>query len=1198
MSITTELRIPLIELYVAIAGRAPDASGLSYWANEMETKGYSIDAIAAFMYDTEDARALYPREMSADEIATAFYQNVLGREPDVPGLNYWTDTLNQLGVVDTLQHMIHAVKTYTGDDAAGLASQQLFADKTVLSEHLALSLQSNDLQLARNSFNQLAAGSSVEDVIASLDEEAQYTLTDAADTAQANRFNAAAGTLQSEDALTGSGSQPSLSAEIFNPDSTDTLSLAPQLNQIAELSLRFTGTGTHSALDLSNSTGTLDTLAISTLANTLKAVAVTNIANLPAEIALANIQQDISAQYSSDHLKSDLALSFTPAALAAANSSTTLSLNDVHLSNLGLNVTGDSRHRLETLNLISTGTTNLLDSLDIPELQTLNITGDQALRIGYDLLKPGYYGPIALTQGGISTGNDTLHTLNASALTGNLHLYLADQATEAFSLTAGSGDDTLVLDYLGSQYTLDGGAGFNTLVLRGNQAIQAHNSPHLSNIQAVEIRTGRDTLNPEDYWSLEETDVVNLDAKAFDSLNRILVRNEGLLQDGDYFREMPEGMIVNLFNLSTRQAESIVVEHSNAPNGSLHKNVLNLHSDIDADDNRVQVELIDTALMPETGMGLQLNAVSAEQLTLVDNSSRFNAVYLADSLHTYNGSRLTLLGGANRDEDTALVINAPDTDIEHYQALNFETIQAAEYQGNLTLHVSALIDSQPTRIYSGSGNDQFTLHTQPGAQEALTDSMAIAAGTGLDTLIINANNTGGGFDLHTADWTGLSGIDQLHLDLWSPRHSNWNPDYQDSPTSYLTLDDRFISQSDSGNRVMIVNDDGEARDNYETDLVLDLRGLSQDKWVTYKGADYYGAEYGIASSAHSFSHIKLDDVSANLNMVLDGGYGKASSQSNNNTLEIVNTAQLSLGDLSQMQNFATLRFSSDKHSTQTLSLTLDNPILGALVSTEWTATDANSEKRLQLFAEDNSNAASTLWLDASALTGFHALDIHGSAAGDDLFILSANTGGSGHTLNAGTSNGDRINWVGGTADAQLTLDLGSDELNGGFARFEQGMLSTTHRIDGIDIVDLTGLSYASSTITGTAANETFVAGNGQDTLTGGAGADSFVFTAATESTAETPDTITDFSSGTDTLNLAAVFNAAGLTSVAITTAANALSGALDEFAGNAIALQDDGTDTWVYIDANADNRFSAGDMLIQLAGVTGMTVPLATDFVI
>jgi Ca2+-binding RTX toxin-like protein len=63
---------------------------------------------------------------------------------------------------------------------------------------------------------------------------------------------------------------------------------------------------------------------------------------------------------------------------------------------------------------------------------------------------------------------------------------------------------------------------------------------------------------------------------------------------------------------------------------------------------------------------------------------------------------------------------------------------------------------------------------------------------------------------------------------------------------------------------------------------------------------------------------------------------------------------------------------------------------------------------------------------------------------------------------------------------------------------------------------------ASNTIIGGAGNDVITGLGGGDILTGGTGRDTFVYTSATDSTQAAPDFITDFSSGTDKIDLSAI----------------------------------------------------------------------------
>lgn len=354
-----------------------------------------------------------------------------------------------------------------------------------------------------------------------------------------------------------------------------------------------------------------------------------------------------------------------------------------------------------------------------------------------------------------------------------------------------------------------------------------------------------------------------------------------------------------------------------------------------------------------------------------------------------------------------------------------------------------------------------------------------------------------------------------------------------------------MSQTDAGNRLTVVNNDGTLNWNTESDLVLDLRGLSQSKWVTFVGAN------GVGNAGISSNRIVVDDISANQNQILDGGdtdvrtTAAGGNTGNNNVYEVRNTANVSINDLAQVRNFGLINFTNDQAVAQTLTLTLNNTVVENLVDTSNTAVSAATNEVLRVVATDQGGGvASVLNIDARQVTGFHALNVTGSAVGNDVLTLNSNVGGSTTAGDLGlVSQGDRVNWTGGSVSMNVTIDLGADGNAGGvaagngFARFVDAAVTTTHDIDNVDIVDLTGLIYATSVIRGTAAAKTVIAGSGADTLSFAVGqAGTYVFTDVvadfnvtnTDTFTGNFDVIQGFSSGTDKLDLpAGVFSFIG-----------------------------------------------------------------------
>lgn len=86
-----------VELYIAYFNRAPDAIGLNFWGTAF-ANGVTLEEIAALFLDQEETRATYPSDATNLDFATEVYTNVLGRDPDQPGLDFWVPLLDSGGV--------------------------------------------------------------------------------------------------------------------------------------------------------------------------------------------------------------------------------------------------------------------------------------------------------------------------------------------------------------------------------------------------------------------------------------------------------------------------------------------------------------------------------------------------------------------------------------------------------------------------------------------------------------------------------------------------------------------------------------------------------------------------------------------------------------------------------------------------------------------------------------------------------------------------------------------------------------------------------------------------------------------------------------------------------------------------------------------------------------------------------------------
>jgi hypothetical protein len=78
--------------YVAYYGRPADPAGQDYWADQMDAKGGSLDAIIAAFGKSGEFNRRYGG-LGYPDLVTKIYQQTLGRDPDPGGLAYYVGEL-------------------------------------------------------------------------------------------------------------------------------------------------------------------------------------------------------------------------------------------------------------------------------------------------------------------------------------------------------------------------------------------------------------------------------------------------------------------------------------------------------------------------------------------------------------------------------------------------------------------------------------------------------------------------------------------------------------------------------------------------------------------------------------------------------------------------------------------------------------------------------------------------------------------------------------------------------------------------------------------------------------------------------------------------------------------------------------------------------------------------------------------------
>ncbi len=130
----------LIKLYVATFNRAPDYAGLNYWLGEMK-KGWSIEMVAESMFMQPETMELY-QNFQTDNFINSVYQNILTRDADEGGINYWKSELDNNKI--SKEHFIIAIiNGATGGDA------KILNNKTSVGRYFAIDENKNDLNLSK-----------------------------------------------------------------------------------------------------------------------------------------------------------------------------------------------------------------------------------------------------------------------------------------------------------------------------------------------------------------------------------------------------------------------------------------------------------------------------------------------------------------------------------------------------------------------------------------------------------------------------------------------------------------------------------------------------------------------------------------------------------------------------------------------------------------------------------------------------------------------------------------------------------------------------------------------------------------------------------------------------------------------------------------------------------------------------------------
>jgi hypothetical protein len=941
------------------------------------------------------------------------------------------------------------------------------------------------------------------------------TLTSGIDVETANVFNAPrdftpggtdqVNSLDDDDVLTGEGDNPTLNWSAVNDADTGDLNIQPTLNGIETINVNVRNDG-NSTLDLQDATGVLN----------VNINGIDDFATFTADNMQSAENVDLSINDSNaDNGAVDFL--FEGSALAGNSDAIDLTLNDVELVRVrtededGLGGAG-----LETLNIKSIGDNNIVGVIGVEGAQTINISGDQALSLG---------GSANVTSGSlieantISTGfanvAGSLTTVDASALTASLSLAIGSEINAtldgtsgtnvSLSVTGTAADDSFTMTVgttVDDNDTINGGDGEDSVTLLGNMTIADTNSAsNINNIESLQILTGHDAD--------AVADTVTVDADAFDSLTSITVRNEGM----DGVNSQAEAATINLNDLTATQATAITALHGTTGNNAVTSTFIDVNlKDTSGTSDTVTVTLSD-AQNTQPRFNFTLDADNVENITLTDSDTESNSVLL-NSVANHTGT-VTLTGGEAGDFMNLDVtangmgkdLTGASTDATGWvdpaagaaERINAATVDASAYTGDAIVRVgtNAASATGAQTIKMGSGNDTVIFDNLADVTAGLSIADTVTGGAGNDALVIDGNGTQ--ITLGASEWANVSGFDSLRLvgngsaPTANPMGANYAP--LEGDNSYnITLTNELIDSTDSGSTLAIINDNDQTNDSADTvdgafaaesGVTIDARALNATNSFSYDG------EEGATQTVDRFV---FEDVNMNSTIVIDGGAvdnnTTNNSGPNSDVLEVVNSAEVTTGDLANIKNVSSINITNDSTVAQSTLVQLNDTTVDMMVDSYQASNNTTNVERLFVDVEDNINdvtglttSTTGLELQAASLTtksGVDAILGRGdntvtTGAANDLVVLlgNYNTGVYGSSvLNERANNAagnrtitDNINLGESSGDTDVLVTVGGVNLAGAtLTGLDSPILSLSDVVMTTSQVNQYGINFVGSVV--------------------------------------------------------------------------------------------------------------------------------------
>lgn len=131
----------LTEVYLSYFDRAPDALGLTFWADAF-ANGMALSEIVRLFDISEEAASVFTDDRDAADVVTEVYANTLGRAPDEDGFAFWRTVLES-GAVSRDVFILEVLQGARADPPEGASEAfiaQQAADRAYLDTKIDLGL--------------------------------------------------------------------------------------------------------------------------------------------------------------------------------------------------------------------------------------------------------------------------------------------------------------------------------------------------------------------------------------------------------------------------------------------------------------------------------------------------------------------------------------------------------------------------------------------------------------------------------------------------------------------------------------------------------------------------------------------------------------------------------------------------------------------------------------------------------------------------------------------------------------------------------------------------------------------------------------------------------------------------------------------------------------------------------------------------